>query len=217
MPRSAEWSGTSVTVELWRDYDPEARVLPGMGLGTRELDGAWTARAAELYDAGARCVRIPGTVDLCGGASAQSARTLVLIRELTSRGLAVEWVARCDDGCGAPRRFDHLYPPVRVLSATAEDARRWEDGYFPCKCVYRYGPGFVEVRDRRSGTLQMYTIDESPHLDAIAAMAEGVVAADVPAEVRRDLADADLVAEHAGHLWWLPMRLYRWPFPSLGV
>jgi hypothetical protein len=83
--------------------------------------------------------------------------------------------------------------------------------------VYRYGPGFVEVRDRRSGTLQMYTIDESPHLDAIAAMAEGVVAADVPAGVRRDLADADLVAEHAGHLWWLPMRLYRWPFPSLGV
>ncbi|MFV2022465.1 DUF5825 family protein [Micromonospora sp. LOL_023] len=39
----------------------------------------------------------------------------------------------------------------------------------------------------------------------------------MPAPVRRDLADARLIAAQAGQLWWLPTPAYRWPFPALAV
>ncbi len=214
---STEWRDTGVDVELWRDYDPVVQCLPGMRLGTRTLDGAWRQWATKLYEAGARCVRIAEPVTLCGTASARSARTLVLIRELTSRGFAVEWAAGCGDGCAALRRFNHLYPPAGVAGAPEEVTRDWRATFFPCKCVFRRGPGFIEVRDRRLGSLETFTIDDPRHIAAIEAMEEGVAADEVPADVRRDLAEADLLAEHAGHLWWLPMRVHRWPFPSLSV
>ena len=55
------------------------------------------------------------------------------------------------------------------------------------------------------------------HLGAIDALTEGVPVADVPEDALRDFAEAGLVAEHAGHAWWLPMRVRRWPFPSLTI
>jgi hypothetical protein len=217
LPRSTEWRDISVDVELWRDYDPVVRYRPGMRLGTRTLAGAWRQSATELYEAGARCVRIAEPVTICGNVSVQSGRTLVLIRELTSHGFAVEWRAVCRDGCVALRRLNHLYPPIEVAGAPEEATRDWRATFFPCKCVCRRGPGFIEVRDRRLGSLEMFTIDDPRHIAAIEAISEGVAADEVPPDVRCDLAEADLLAEHAGYLWWLPMRVRRWPFPSMAV
>jgi hypothetical protein len=71
----------------------------------------------------------------------------------------------------------------------------------------------VQVRDRRSGELELFTIDDPRHLTA----AEGVPAGEVPPDVRRDLAAAGLLAGHDGHVWWLPAHVRRWPFPSLVI
>jgi hypothetical protein len=212
---SSDWAAVSVPVELWRDHDPLVRQLDGMALGDALLTGDLGAAARDLYAAGARCVRLAEPVDLCRDASATSARALVLIRELTGRGMAVEWTARCADGCVADRGLAHLYPPGDVLGAPAAVAADWRATYFPCRCVYRRGPGFVEVRDRRFGTLEMFTIDDPRHMAAIDAMAEGTPS--VPDDVLADLAGAGLVAEQAGHLWWLPVRVHRWPTPALMV
>lgn len=217
-PRLADWSTVEVDVELSRDYDPAAARVAGMDLGRHRLTGSWGPVAADLHRMGARHVRVLEPVDLCADTDAASARALVLIRELTARGLAVEWVARCRDGCVGEGLFHHLYPPVRIEDPVAGSTLpTWRDTYFPCRCVSRRGPGFVEIRDRRSGSLEVITIDEPEHLTAIAAMVEGVAAGEVPPKVREELTDARLVAEQAGHLWWLPTPAHRWPFPALIV
>jgi hypothetical protein len=84
-------------------------------------------------------------------------------------------------------------------------------------CVFRRGPGFVEVRDRRRGTLEILTLDEPDLLAAIDPLLEGVAAADLPAALLAELREADLVAEQGGLVWWLPARVYRWPNPSMIV
>jgi hypothetical protein len=212
---SSDWAGAAVAVELWRDHDPLVRELAGMALGDALVTGDLVAAARDLYGGGARCVRIAEPVDVCRDATATSARALVLIRELTGRGMAVEWTARCADGCVADRRLAHLYPPGDILGAPG--AAEWRATYFPCRCVFRRGPGFVEVRDRRFGTLEMFTVDDPRHMAAIDAMVAGIPSESVPDEVLADFAGAGLVAEQAGHLWWLPVRVHRWPTPALMV
>ncbi|MFJ6138664.1 DUF5825 family protein [Kitasatospora sp. NPDC092286] len=214
----AEPPSPAITVEAWRDHDPAARTLPGMALGRLELADAARPDAERLYRAGARHVRLPHPVDLCAAtAGPESARALLLLRELTGRGLAVDWVARCADGCAADGALGHLYPPSRIEGAPPQAAGAWRAGYFPARCVYRHGPGFIEVRDRRFGPLDLFTIDEPHFLTAVAGLLEGSPTGTVPDDVRAELADARLIAEHAGRLWWLPTRPYRWPLGSLGL
>ena len=223
--RAVAWQAAAPAVELWRDYDPAARRLPGMSLGTRVLRGPARTAVTEWYDAGARCLRLPEPVRLCADAPPESARALLLVREATSRGFAVLWSTHCADGCAAGRAYHHLHPPTALTGPTGrtgavpadEVLAGWRTTYFPSRCVFRRGPGFVEVRDRRFGSLELFTIDEPGHLDAIDALTEGVPVADVPEGARRDFAEAGLIAEHAGHAWWLPMRVRRWPFPSLTI
>lgn len=222
-PRSTgptDWTRCAIEIELSRDYLPDAAQVSGMSFGTRRITGAWRPLVAELHRAGVRHARLPDPVDLCPDTGAASGRALVLIRELTARAVAVDWVARCHDGCAGQGLFDHLYPPDRVdgaAGAVDPAIRGWRDSFFLGKCVFRRGPGFVEVRDRRAGALELITIDEPEHLAAIGQLLEGVPARQVPAPVRHDLADARLIAAQAGQLWWLPTPAYRWPFPALAV
>ncbi|MFV2011049.1 MULTISPECIES: DUF5825 family protein [unclassified Micromonospora] len=214
-------TGYAIEIALSRDYLPDAAQVSGMSFGTRRVAGAWRPLVADLHRAGVRHARLPAPVDLCRDAGVASARALVLIRELTARAIAVDWVAHCHDGCAGQGMFDHLLPPERVdggaSGADDQAVRGWRDSFFLGKCVFRRGPGFVEVRDRRAGALELFTIDEPEHLVAIGQLTEGVPAGQVPAPVRRDLADARLIAAQAGQLWWLPTPAYRWPFPALAV
>ncbi|MFY1633551.1 DUF5825 family protein [Solwaraspora sp. WMMB335] len=214
----AGWTGCGVEIELSRDYEPGAARIPGMSFGVRRITGGWGPQVADLYRAGVRHARLADPVDLCPDADVAAARALVLVRELTAHAIAVDWVARCHDGCAGGALFNHLYPPDRVDGAGDDAAvRGWRESFFLGKCVFRRGPGFAEVRDRRLGSLEMFTIDEPRHLAAVERMTEGVPTGQVPATVRRDLTDARLIVEQAGHLWWLPTRAYRWPFPALGI
>ncbi|MFF2351092.1 DUF5825 family protein [Kitasatospora sp. NPDC058115] len=213
----AAWHAPGPQAELWLDYDPAARELPGFALGRRVLSGPAGAEVTGLHRAGVRCLRLTEPVRLCADAPPASARALMLLREATAQGLAVLWRAVCTDGCAARRRFHHLYPPERVAGAPEEVVADWRATYFPSKCVVRRGPGFAEVRDRRFGTLELFTIDEPGHLEQLDALAEGVGTDLLPDAVRRDLTEAGLIAEQAGRAWFLPMRVRRWPFPSLTV
>ncbi|GLY22233.1 DUF5825 family protein [Micromonospora sp. NBRC 101691] len=218
MPSRPVDVAAGVRVELSRDYEPAAARLPGMALGTRHLAGACVPAVAGWYREGARHARLPAPVDLCPDADAASARALVLVRELTAHGVAVDWTARCHDGCHGGGLFTHLHPPTRIDGdPDGATTAAWRNAFFPCRCVHRRGPGFVEVRDRRSGALEVITIDEPPHLAAVVAATEGVATDLVTAEVRDDLVGARLVVERAGRLWWLPTPAYRWPFPALIV
>lgn len=213
-----EWSASAVEIELSRDYEPTTARVPGMSLGTRRITGRWEPLVAEFYHLGVRQVRIADPVDLCPDAGVVAARTLVLLRELTAYAISVDWVARCHDGCAGRGLFNHLCPPARVDGVDDDAAvRGWQTSFFLGMCVSRRGPGFTEVRDRRLGTLEMYTIDEPAHLAAITELAEGVPAGQLPVPVREELTEARLVAEQSGYLWWLPTRAYRWPSPALSV
>ncbi|MFJ7263548.1 DUF5825 family protein [Streptomyces globosus] len=207
-----------MVVEAWRDYDPAVRALPGMRLGPLEPGGATAREDAErLHAAGARCVRLPEPVEVCAGAGPRSARALALVRELTGRAVAVEWTARCGDGCAGRGELGHLYPPQEVEGAAAGAARGWRAAYFPGKCVYRRGPGFVEVRDRRFGPLELFTIDEPLFVAAVGALRDGAAAGAVPEGVLAELEGARLVSRLGGRAWWLPVPVHRWPFGSYAL
>ncbi|MFE1320226.1 DUF5825 family protein [Kitasatospora phosalacinea] len=214
-PRERE---PSLDVELWldHDHDPAVRRPPGTAPGPRTLRRPAAEEVAELHRAGVRRLRLADPVPLCRDAPAAALHALLLVREATARGLAVRWSAHCADGCVADGRFHHLQPPIRVTGRPpADQAGRWRAGYFPGKCVYRRGPGFVEVRDRRFGAPALLTIEEPGHLDRIDALDGGTPAAHLPARVRRDFTEAGLITEQAGLAWWLPTRARRDPSPAV--
>ena len=131
--RAVAWQAAAPAVELWRDYDPAARRLPGMSLGTRVLRGPARTAVTEWYDAGARCLRLPEPVRLCADAPPESARALLLVREATSRGFAVLWSTDCADGCAAGRAYHHLHPPTALTGPAGRTGavpaeRSWRAG-----------------------------------------------------------------------------------------
>lgn len=211
----AEHAAVALTVETWRDHG--ARLLPGAAQGPAELAGPFSVTVPRLYRSGRRCVRLAAPVRLCADAAARDADALVLVRELTGIGAAVSWTASCADGCAADRRYAHLFPPAAIEGAHPAVARDWRERYLPCMCLYRRGPGFVEIRDRRRGTLEILTLDDPPTLVAIGPLLDGVPATRLPAAVRGTLREADLIAEQGGLAWWLPTRVHRWPNPSMIV
>ena len=202
-----------VAVESWRDNG--TRRLPGSSLGAAVIGSPMSRTVPEHYRSGARCVRLVHPVRLCADAREQSVQSLILIRELTGLGAAVSWTAECDDGCVANRRLSHLFPPMAVHGAGPAALAEWRERYLPCMCVWRQGPGFVEVRDRRPGTLEIFTIDDPDSLTALAAAQDGVAADSIPEPVRADFREAGLLAEHGDRAWWLPIRIRRWPNPSM--
>ncbi len=209
--------GIVVTVETWLDHDPSAWRLPGTRLGTACLGHPADAAVTRLHAAGVRCVRLVEPVRLCVDAPVVSALALLSVKEATARGMVVLWEAVCDDGCVERRLYHHLYPPRHVHGSPAEAADGWRADYHPARCLWRRGPGFVEVRDRRRGSLELLTVDEADHLAQVRALSEGVDARRLTEPVRGDFAEADLFAEHDGLAWWLPAPVRRWPFPALVV
>lgn len=207
----------ALTVTLWRDYDRAACAVPGMLIGARHLDGPGAAHARALFDAGARRVVVADPVDLTGpmddARAARTVRTLSLIGDLTSLALAVDWTVRPGPDPHDWRRLGHLHPPTAVLGV--EDPQgvlsEWRRGYYICKCVYRRGPGFLQVRDRRYRELRRFTIDEPHYQEAIEALADGARAEDLPADAVEDFLREDLAVRFGDHLWWAPYRVGRWP------
>ncbi|MFJ5684754.1 DUF5825 family protein [Streptomyces sp. NPDC093099] len=225
-------SGSSSTltppaaVAAWRDYDPVACALPGMFLGDLALTGSVPEECDRLWELGARRVRLSGAVNLADtatpDAAARTVRTLSLVRDLTARAVLVEWDLSPDPGRGPTaaedisRLLSHLQPPQRIEgegvdpSAAADALRTWRNGHYLGKCLWRQGPGFVQIRDRRWGDLRRFTVDEPHYQEAIERLAYGAPAASVPADALADFREERLVLAVGGLEWWLPYRVNRW-------
>ncbi|MEV7614108.1 DUF5825 family protein [Streptomyces sp. NPDC089799] len=201
------------TVTASRDYDPEVSALPAMSLGRYEIDGNGGEAARRLFAAGARHVRLPRPVDLTDPADgAWSVRALSFVGDLTSMAISVDWQLRTGPDPDAWRPYGHLHPPTAVLGTAdpAATALAWRTTYYICKCVFRHGPGFVQVRDRRYGELRRFTIDEPEYHAAIEALTDGARADSIPQPVLDDLMGETLVLRLGDHLWWAPYRVRRW-------
>ncbi len=214
----------TVLVTAWRDYDPVARALPGMSLGEVELDGPAAGWSRRLWELGARFVTVPGTVVLAPPADAGTARRqlllLSLVRDLTARAVLVDWELELDPAeLESWRLLSHLQPPRRLSGVPdAEQAlAAWRDGHYLGKCLWRQGPGFVQIRDRRWGHLARFTADEPHYQQAIERLAYGAPPAQAPADAVADFTEERLVLILGPLAWWLPYRVDRWIQEAMAV
>lgn len=213
------------TVTAWRDYELEAAGLPGMSLGELAASGPAAETAARLWRNGARRVRLPGTTDLRAAANedpdaaARTVRTLCLVRELTAHAVYVEWELRTEPDADAWRPLNHLQPPLALSGPPeAEDAlRTWRGEHYLCKCLWRQGPGFVQIRDRRWGELYRFTVDEPDYQEAIGLLTEGAPASAIPAAILDDFRSERLVGDVGPMSWWLPYRVRRWIQEAMAI
>ncbi|GLF94917.1 DUF5825 family protein [Streptomyces yaizuensis] len=217
---------TSVRLALWRDRDPAARRIPGMYLGETDLLGDPLDAVERLAASGVRFARLRGTVDLAqaeagsgsgsgsGGAAAVAA--LVVVRELTGHGIAVDWTVRLPAGGPGWRPLGHLHPPADVLGAGGggDVTAAWRDTFHAAKCGYRHGPGFIEVRDHRMDTFRRLVIRNPQHEQIVEPLLRGVPATDLAEAVSTRYQRAGLLHRAGGHLWWAPYRLRRWPLST---
>jgi hypothetical protein len=212
----------AVTLTGWRHHDEVVADLPGIALPAWPAPATASAvdAATALYDAGARRVAIDGVVDLSGsGDVPTSLRTLALVRELTGCGVVVDWRLRLTPGAPDWWLLNHLQPPAELQAGPGGAAVRqaWADSFYLDKCIYRHGPGFIQVRDRRAGELNRLTIDEPDYLEPLDRLLDGADEATVPAHIAADLAAEGLLWSLAGALLWLPYRVRRWPWPAMLV
>ncbi|WP_369216144.1 DUF5825 family protein [Streptomyces flavofungini] len=212
---------TTPTLLAWRDYDPAACELPGMSLGEVPLPGPARGQAERLWDLGARRVRLPAPVDLADTVDPAAALYgLSLVRDLTARAVMVEWELRLAPDAGESWRvLSHLQPPTALLGpADAEESLRlWRRGHYLCKCLWRKGPGFIQIRDRRWGELRRFTADEPEYETAIGHLDYGTPADTVPPAVLDDFRSEQLVLDIGSHAWWLPYRVSRWLQQSIAI
>ncbi|MDQ1294194.1 MAG: hypothetical protein QG608_2077 [Actinomycetota bacterium] len=242
-PRAAPRRGTGGTagdppweLRLWRDHDPGVHGISGIDLGRLPVRTRPRALVGDLYARGVRRVRLDRPVDLSG---AMSPRTLVdgmiLLQELTAWGIVVDWTVRWGENQQIWEQLQHVYPPQEFApvsaapgsaapaSATTGEAAlpaelvHWRKTFYLCKCFYRRGPGFLQVRDRRRGVLSRFVIDDPRYLDAVDRLLDGAPVEDLPQDVLGDFVQEGL-AGTAGTLgWWLPYRVRRWPWPAVMV
>ncbi|OIJ87623.1 hypothetical protein BIV25_38765 [Streptomyces sp. MUSC 14] len=217
------FSTPRATVQGWRDHDDHTRTLPGMSLGHIPL--ASDARdAPRLWDLGVRRAEIDAPVDLAapGPSAARSAiDRLCLIRDLTARAVQVDW-----DLLLPPDRADHLWkvlshlhPPRTVTGLDdAETAlHAWRTRHYLCKLLWRQGPGFLQIRDRRWGDLRRFTADDPRYPMAIARLDRGAHPADIPRDILEELSAEHLVLQMGDLAWWLPYRVSRWLQEAMAV
>ncbi|WP_433544216.1 DUF5825 family protein (plasmid) [Streptomyces sp. CA-294286] len=222
-PAAAD-TAAPLIVTAWRDYDEAACALPGMHLGDLELTGTVAEEADRLWESGVRRVRLADPVDLAEtddlAAARRTVRALSLVRDLTARAVLVEWDLHLD-----PARPDdtlvlsHLQPPSALHRHPEGSAAlaTWRAGHYLGKCLWRNGPGFFQIRDRRWGNLQRFTADEPHYRTAVDALAYGTPQESVPKDALDDFTEERLVL-HLGPLaWWVPYRVSRWTQEAMAI
>jgi hypothetical protein len=225
--RDAPWE-----LSLWRDHDPGVHGIAGIDLGRLPVRTRPRVLVRDLYARGVRRVRLDRPVDLSG---AMGPRTLVdgmiLLQELTAWGIVVDWTVRWGENQQVWEQLQHVYPPREFAPGPAAPAasastretvvpaelEHWRRTFYLCKCFYRRGPGFLQVRDRRRGVLNRFVIDDPRYLAAVDRLLDGAPVEDLPPDVLGDFVQEGL-AGTAGTLgWWLPYRVRRWPWPAVMV
>lgn len=212
------------SVTAWRDHDEEACALPGMALGTIGLPEVTGEACDRLWRSGVRRVALEEPVDLTATGAAAERRAvdlLCLVRELTARAVHVDWELRLPAGGGAHqwKLLSHLQPPRVVDNVTDADAAlyAWRTNHYLCKLVWRQGPGFMQIRDRRWGELRRFTADEPEYRAAVAALDFGVDHREVPSAVLAEFTEELLVLRVGDLAWWLPYRVNRWLQEAMAI
>ncbi|TQK50138.1 hypothetical protein FBY35_0449 [Streptomyces sp. SLBN-118] len=215
-----------LTVTAWRDYDPAVCALLGMSLGDHELSRPIAQESEHLWNLGARRVVMPHPIDLTRAATGTRAaaqhtvRSLSLVRDLTARAVLVEWQLRLEpDDDETWKLLSHLQPPQHVAGPLQGDEQllTWRHTHYLCKCLWRQGPGFIQIRDRRWGDLRRFTSDEAHYHQAIALLDYGAEAASVPQDVLADFTEEHLVLTVGEFAWWLPYRVKRWIQEAMAI
>ncbi|MFF7475033.1 DUF5825 family protein [Streptomyces sp. NPDC008092] len=174
-------------------------------------------RVHDLYGSGVRCVALDEPVSL-RSPGPRDLRALDFVRIATARGLLVRWHLR------AGRRalpaltahdLSHLQPPLSLDGPrSAERLAQWNSRFYIGRCVWRRGPGFVQVRDRRDGVLQRYDLIRPEYAEAVPLLEKQQPEA-VDPEVLAALRAERLLLTFGGQDWWAPYLMDRWPVPSM--
>ncbi|GAA2057062.1 hypothetical protein GCM10009839_77970 [Catenulispora yoronensis] len=216
------------SISAWRHHDQRVVDLPGVVLDDVDDVLVGADSAGELFRQGARRVAVHAEVDLRRhevdedsdsepAADVAKLGLLAFIRDLTSHGVVVDWRVRFDSTESSWPSLTHLYPPTAIQGAIDGELAldRWRGLFHLCRCVYRVGPGFVQVRDRRTGELSRLTIDEPEYLEAVDQLLPGVSEQAVSPTILEDLAGESLLWRQNGFAVWLPYRVRRWPWPAM--
>jgi Family of unknown function (DUF5825) len=214
------WPTAPVRMTLWKDRDPEAIRVPGMYAGSVDGFDDPLQVVDGLVTRGVQFARLHDVVDLDDADGAAAVTALVVVRELTSHGIAVDWTLRLPRGHPAGpagwRMLSHLHPPSAVLSDHAEEdiSTQWRNSFHAAKCGYRHGPGFIEIRDRRTGSFKRLVIRYSQRDQGIQPLLRGVPAAALTEAVKVRYLREDLLHQAGRFLWWTPYRIRRWPLST---
>lgn len=186
-------------------------------LGDEEMETDPAAQADRLFARGVREVVFEDPVLLDGGGAAARA-ALGLLRELGAWGVSCRWSLDGEGGGPGWISLSHLPPPVAVVNGSGWiELESWRDSYFPCKCIYREGPDFIQIRDRRSGVLERYTVDDPAFVDAVRALSCGGDPRHVDCSAVEEFVESGLLLPVGETFWWAPTRVRRWPIPAMIV
>ncbi|MEV0387410.1 DUF5825 family protein [Nonomuraea sp. NPDC050643] len=209
---------SAVPMELWRERDPAAQRVPGVYAGRADLTGDPLEAVARLAGEGVQLARLDELVDLEDPDGATAVAALCAVRELTGHGIAVDWTIRLPAGIEAARwrPLSHLYPPAAVSAGSDGEriAAEWRTTFHVAMCGYRLGPGFIEVRDRRTGSFKRLVLRNPNSEKSIAPLLRGVPAAALPPAVIEHYLRTDLLHRAGRYVWWTPYRIRRWPLSS---
>lgn len=205
-------------LEVWHDYDGEA-----LRLGEcMRLDSVAPATDADLlaknvFDIGGRLVVFDEIIDFDALDMLDSARFFMLLRELTSYAIKVDWRLKISHDAMRWRDLWHLFPPSEVVISADKSGQTlefWKRHFYFGLCVMRRGPGMIEVRDRRSARLRSVRFTSPSHLEAIERLERGAPASSFAPEVLTELEAARVVMAIGDMRLWLPYRFRRAPLSS---
>jgi ribosomal peptide maturation radical SAM protein 1 len=198
------------TLRCWRGRDPELLEEDDMYLGEVRYADDPAQTASEVVARGGLHVALPGPVGM-GHDDRDDVRTLTHVRELTGRGISVDWELDLGPEAGQWQLFSHLYPPRSVAGADgAAILDQWRRSWHMNKCGYRRGEGFIEIVDLRHGT-QRRIVMRKTHEEKLASLLRGAPIADFRPEEIEAFIKSGLVHRINTRLWWMPARITRWP------
>jgi hypothetical protein len=171
--------------------------------------------AGELYRSGIRTIEFNRPIDLADPSSLD-VRGLDIVRLASARGMRVIWELGGLNPSIRLTELSHLHPPRAMHGSRDQSAiEAWQADFFLGRCCWRQGPGFVQIRDRRSRRLVKYTLTEPNLMAAVRELDRG--GPDITANQIAPLLEERLALRIGRFFWLAPYRMVRWPSPSMTV